>query len=101
MAAEDAHSNAQEQPEVTETPQVPDYLASPNAVFSDEGVQWRYGRAPDYTKTRKVWAEGEQNFHLFATSADRRADPQARTVPRQWCTAACVALCPRGKVLHT
>jgi hypothetical protein len=53
-------------PETTEmsddtepTPALPDYLASPNAVFNDEGVQWRYGRAPDYTKTRKVWAEGE------------------------------------------
>lgn len=39
---------------------MPDYLASPNAVFGDEGVQWRYGRAPDYSKTRKVWEEGEQ-----------------------------------------
>ena len=41
------------------TPAVPDYLASPNAVFNDEGVEWRYGRAPDYTKTRKVWEEGK------------------------------------------
>ena len=40
-------------------PTVPDYLASPNAVFTDEGVQWRYGRAPDYSKTRKVWEEGK------------------------------------------
>lgn len=37
---------------------LPDYVTTPNAVFSDEGVQWRYGRAPDYTKTRKVWREG-------------------------------------------
>jgi hypothetical protein len=41
------------------TPAVPDYLASPNAVFGDEGVKWRYGRAPDYSKTRKVWEEGK------------------------------------------
>jgi hypothetical protein len=48
--------------EATEsTPALPDYLASPNAVFGDEGVQWRYGRPPDYTKTRKVWAEGQQH----------------------------------------
>lgn len=40
-------------------PAVPDYLASPNAIFNDVGVQWRYGRAPDYSKTRKVWEEGE------------------------------------------
>lgn len=40
-------------------PGVPDYLASPNAVFGDEGVEWRYGKPPDYSKTRKVWEEGE------------------------------------------
>lgn len=38
---------------------LPDYVTTPNAVFDDKGVQWRYGRAPDYTKTRKVWREGE------------------------------------------
>jgi hypothetical protein len=42
-----------------EKPTEPDYLASPNAVFGDEGVKWRYGRAPDYSKTRKVWEEGK------------------------------------------
>ncbi|KAK5175276.1 uncharacterized protein LTR77_000413 [Saxophila tyrrhenica] len=46
------------------TPAVPDYLASPNAVFADEGVQWRYGRAPDYSKTRKVWEEGKKSNHV-------------------------------------
>lgn len=43
----------------TAAPALPDYVLSPNAVFKDEGVQWRYGRAPDYSKTRKVWEEGE------------------------------------------
>lgn len=43
----------------TPTPSVPDFLASPNAVFGDEGVAWRYGKAPDYSKTRKVWEESE------------------------------------------
>lgn len=38
---------------------VPDYLASPNAVFDDKDVQWRYGRAPDYSKTRAVWEESK------------------------------------------
>ncbi|OLN97618.1 Pathogen-related protein [Colletotrichum chlorophyti] len=42
---------------------LPDYVTSPNAVFADEGVQWRYGRAPDYTKTRKVWREGKKMNH--------------------------------------
>ena len=46
-------------PQVDEpSPGLPDYVLSPNAVFGDEGVQWRYGKPPDYSKTRKVWAEG-------------------------------------------
>lgn len=58
MTMEDVQATAQGAPPAEETPKIPDYLASPNAVFSDKDVQWRYGRAPDYTKTRKVWAEG-------------------------------------------
>ncbi|KXH60872.1 hypothetical protein CSAL01_12726 [Colletotrichum salicis] len=42
---------------------LPDYVTTPNAVFGDEGVQWRYGRAPDYTRTRKVWREGRKMNH--------------------------------------
>ena len=57
MTAEEIQQIAE--PEPTPAPAVPDYLASPNAVFGDEGVQWRYGRAPDYSKTRKVWEEGK------------------------------------------
>ena len=59
MATEEPSNISQEPQEPQETPKIPDYLASPNAVFGDEGVAWRYGRAPDYTKTRKVWAEGK------------------------------------------
>ncbi|KAK4507947.1 hypothetical protein PRZ48_001682 [Zasmidium cellare] len=51
-------------------PAIPDYLASPNAVFKDEGVQWRYGRAPDYSKTRKVW---EEESEPVAVQKDKRA----------------------------
>lgn len=40
-------------------PAVPDYLASPNAVFDDKEAQWRYGRAPDYSKTRSAWEESK------------------------------------------
>lgn len=58
MTTTDA-SLAHEVPTVDETSKIPDYLASPNAIFGDKDVQWRYGRAPDYTKTRKVWAESE------------------------------------------
>lgn len=59
MATEDPQPNGNGTATTEPAPAVPDYLASPNAVFKDEGVQWRYGRAPDYSKTRKVWEEGE------------------------------------------
>ncbi|KAK5706576.1 hypothetical protein LTR97_001566 [Elasticomyces elasticus] len=58
MAAADVQA-----PPAEPAPAVPDYLASPNAVFNDQGVQWRYGRAPDYSKTRKVWEEGKKSNH--------------------------------------
>jgi hypothetical protein len=45
------------------SPAVPDYLASPNAVFADKDVVWRYGKPPDYSKTRKVWEEGMYSLH--------------------------------------
>ncbi|KAK1091964.1 hypothetical protein LTR48_005260 [Friedmanniomyces endolithicus] len=58
MAAADVQA-----PPAEPAPAVPDYLASPNAVFNDEGVKWRYGKAPDYSKTRKVWEEGKKMNH--------------------------------------
>lgn len=54
-----ASAEVEKPTEPVPAPAVPDYLASPNAVFGDEGVKWRYGRAPDYSKTRKVWEESK------------------------------------------
>lgn len=55
MAAADV-----QQPPVEEAaPALPDYLTNPNAVLGDKEAKWRYGRAPDYTKTRKVYAESK------------------------------------------
>ncbi|KAF2131200.1 hypothetical protein P153DRAFT_287636 [Dothidotthia symphoricarpi CBS 119687] len=51
--------NAQQPP----APELPDYVTDPNAVLKDEGVKWRYGRAPDYTKTRKVFEETKEKTH--------------------------------------
>ncbi|KAK3673121.1 hypothetical protein LTR78_006961 [Recurvomyces mirabilis] len=62
MAAADVQTSPAEP-----SPALPDYLVSPNAVFDDEGVQWRYGRAPDYSKTRKVWEEGKKSNHAAGT----------------------------------
>ena len=38
-------------------PALPDYLTDPDAVLKDTEVNWRYGRAPDYSKTRAVFSE--------------------------------------------
>ena len=38
---------------------LPDYLTDPNAVLKDSQAKWRYGRAPDYSKTRKVYQESK------------------------------------------
>ncbi|KAI7309895.1 hypothetical protein KC315_g12813, partial [Hortaea werneckii] len=63
MAAADVQPPVPEPTAPEPAPAVPDYLASPNAVFNDVGVQWRYGKAPDYSKTRKVWEEGKKMNH--------------------------------------
>lgn len=44
-------------------PALPDYLTDPDAVLKDAEVRWRYGRAPDYSKTRKVFSETKQKSH--------------------------------------
>jgi len=44
-------------------PALPDYVTDSDAVLKDTNVNWRYGRAPDYSKTRKVFAESKLGFH--------------------------------------
>jgi hypothetical protein len=48
-----------EAPPAEPTPALPDYLTNPDAVLGDADANWRYGRAPDYTKTRKVFRESK------------------------------------------
>ena len=43
-------------------PALPDYVTDPDAVLKDT-ADWRYGRAPDYSKTRKVYAETKSMTH--------------------------------------
>lgn len=59
MAAADV-----QQPAPNQEPSVPDYLSSPNAVLGDRSSRWRYGKAPDYSKTRQVWEESELLYGL-------------------------------------
>ncbi|TKA70127.1 hypothetical protein B0A49_10623 [Cryomyces minteri] len=50
-------------PPAEPAPALPDYLASPDAVLGDDDAKWRYGRAPDYSKTRAVFAETKRMNH--------------------------------------
>ena len=45
------------QPSHTEAPAVPDYLLDPNATLKDSFAEWRHGKAPDYSNTRKVYEQ--------------------------------------------
>ena len=40
---------------MTETQNIPDYVLDPNAVLHDTDAAWRYGKPPDYTKTRDYY----------------------------------------------
>lgn len=48
-----------QQPPAEPAAALPDYLTNPDAVLGDSEAKWRYGRAPDYSKTRKMFAESE------------------------------------------
>lgn len=54
-----AAADVQEPPAQEAAPALPDYLTNPDAVLGDKDAKWRYGRAPDYSKTRKVFAESK------------------------------------------
>lgn len=46
-------------PPTEPAPSVPDYVLDPNAVLKDKVDSWRYGRAPDYSKTRSYYEESK------------------------------------------
>lgn len=56
-----AAADVQQLPVQEPAPVLPDYLTSPDAVLGDKDSKWRYGRAPDYSKTRKMFAESEHS----------------------------------------
>lgn len=41
-------------------PALPDFYTDPNAVIKDTSSLWRFGKPPDYSRTRKVYAECKQ-----------------------------------------
>jgi hypothetical protein len=40
---------------------LPDFVLDDNAVLKDDEASWRYGKAPDYSKTRAFYQESK--FH--------------------------------------
>ncbi|KAL3418166.1 hypothetical protein PVAG01_09881 [Phlyctema vagabunda] len=42
---------------------IPDYCRDPDAVLKDKIKSWRYGRAPDYKNTRKVYHQTKEQDH--------------------------------------
>ena len=47
-------------------PGVPDYMLSPDAVLQDEATR-RYGAAPDYFLTRRIWDEIKLCTRLYSS----------------------------------
>ncbi|KAF2747844.1 hypothetical protein M011DRAFT_494195 [Sporormia fimetaria CBS 119925] len=57
-------ATAETQPPAEPAPAaLPDYLTDPDAVLKDAQAKWRYGRAPDYSKTRQVFADSKSQSH--------------------------------------
>jgi hypothetical protein len=54
-------------------PGLPDYVLDADAVLKDENVNWRHGRAPDYSKTRKIWSESKPPPFLSSGTSTSRA----------------------------
>lgn len=63
MAAADVQA-----PPAEPTPALPDYVTDPDAVLRDSQANWRYGKAPDYSKTRKVFAESKSMISSMCSS---------------------------------
>ncbi|RWA03325.1 hypothetical protein EKO27_g11780 [Xylaria grammica] len=55
----------------------PDYMTDPNAVLKDVDAEWRYGRPPDYSKTRKYYAEILRGLVAFINYAHTNTNTHA------------------------
>ncbi|ORY63080.1 uncharacterized protein BCR38DRAFT_516032 [Pseudomassariella vexata] len=63
MAAEVATAPAVSEAEKASPPALPDYMTDPNAVLKDLNTEWRYGRPPDYSNTRRFFAQTKKCSH--------------------------------------
>jgi hypothetical protein len=44
---------------MTNAETLPDYVLDDNAVLKDDVASWRYGKAPDYSKTRAFYQDSK------------------------------------------
>jgi hypothetical protein len=71
-----ATAETQNPPAEAAAPGLPDYVLDEDAVLKDTDVKWRHGRAPDYTKTRKIYSESKPAPPpLPRRKENRRTDP--------------------------
>ncbi len=54
-----------------EAPGLPDYMTDPDAVLRDLECEWRYGRPPDYSKTRQAFEESNYISTPYRTREHR------------------------------
>ncbi|KAF2434772.1 hypothetical protein EJ08DRAFT_581714 [Tothia fuscella] len=52
------------------TPALPDYMTDPNAILKDTDVTWRYGKPPDYSKTRTFYENTKSKNHPAGSLPD-------------------------------
>ncbi|KAK0716867.1 hypothetical protein B0T26DRAFT_675278 [Lasiosphaeria miniovina] len=65
-----ASTDAQDVQAQSAAPGLPDYVLDADAVLKDTDVKWRYGQAPDYSKTRKMWDETKKSNHTAGSLPD-------------------------------
>jgi hypothetical protein len=61
-----ATAETQNPPAEAPAPGLPDYVLDEDAVLKDTNVNWRHGRAPDYSKTRKIFSESKNTLSTSA-----------------------------------
>ncbi|KAL2270509.1 hypothetical protein VTJ83DRAFT_2693 [Remersonia thermophila] len=66
MATTETQNPAQE----AAAPALPDYVLDEDAVLKDADAKWRHGRAPDYTKARRVYNETKKCSHPAGSLPD-------------------------------
>lgn len=63
--------------------ELPDYVKDANAVMKDDFAQWRYGKAPDYAKTRQYWSDSKSTVSTKSVNCPSFQHETDRVIPPQ------------------